>query len=112
MNYKIYDTDVKKISSALSFMNDSDAALWEEQLLEDTMGKTTFNLGTWDEFQKDLKTTFEPYDASIVLRSGSVWFFFAIFGQKITTTSCLIWKYKKTRLKPQKKTQKKQSESV
>lgn len=46
VNNKTYYNDVKKISFTLSFMNNGDAALWKEQLLEDPMVKTTFDLGT------------------------------------------------------------------
>ena len=44
-------------------MNNGDAASWKEQLLKDAMAKPVFDLGTWNEFQKNLKTAFEPYDA-------------------------------------------------
>ena len=42
VNKKIYDTDDKQISFALSYMNDGDAA----SLLEEAMGKDEFTLGT------------------------------------------------------------------
>ena len=63
VNDKVYNDDIKKISFALSFMNDGDAASWKEQLLEEAMKKDPINLGTWSEFKKDLKTAFQPYDA-------------------------------------------------
>jgi hypothetical protein len=63
VNEKIYDNDVKKISFALSFMNEGDAASYKEQLLEEAMATTPLNLGTWDNFEINLKTAFEPYDA-------------------------------------------------
>ena len=47
VNNKVYDTDVKKIAFALSFMNKGDTASWKEQLLEDAMALEMFDLGTW-----------------------------------------------------------------
>ena len=44
-------------------MNKGDAASWKEQLLEDAMALPTFDLGTWDQFKKDLNNTFKPYYA-------------------------------------------------
>ena len=46
VNDKVYDNDTKKISFALSFMNDGDAASYKEQLLEDALSKDVFTLGT------------------------------------------------------------------
>jgi hypothetical protein len=64
VNEKIYDNDVKKISFALSFMNEGDAASYKEQLLEVAMGKPLpLSLGTWDSFETDLNAAFKPYDA-------------------------------------------------
>ena len=63
VNNKVYNEDIKKISFALSFMNDGDAASWKEQLLEEAMKKDPINLGMWSEFKKDLQTAFQPYDA-------------------------------------------------
>ena len=63
VNDKVYNDDIKKISFALSFMNDGDAASWKEQLLEEAMKKDPINLGTWSTFEKDLQTAFQPYDA-------------------------------------------------
>ena len=50
VNNKVYDTDIKKIMFALSFMNEGDAASWKEQLFEDMMALPTFDLGTWATF--------------------------------------------------------------
>ena len=61
VNSKVYDTDIKKIAFALSFMNEGDAASWKEQLLEDAMALPTFDLGTWAQFKKDLNNA--PGDA-------------------------------------------------
>ena len=63
VNEKIYDNDTKKISFALSFMNDGDTASYKEQLLEDALIKEVFTLGTWTTFEKELKEAFQPYDA-------------------------------------------------
>ena len=63
VNDEIYDHPAKKISFALSFMNEGDAASWKEQLLEEVMAKDPFDLGTWDVFEKNLTNTFQPYDA-------------------------------------------------
>ena len=63
VNDKVYNDDTKKISFALSFINDGDAASWKEQLLEEAMKKDPINLGTWSDFMKDLQTAFQPYDA-------------------------------------------------
>ena len=58
VNEKVYDNDTKKISFALSFMNDGDAASYKEQLLEDALSKDVFTLGTWVTFKKELKEVF------------------------------------------------------
>jgi Ty3 transposon capsid-like protein len=63
INERTYDDDEKKIAFALSFMNDGDAGSYKEQLLEEAMGKTPFELGTWNDFEKDLRAAFSPYDA-------------------------------------------------
>ena len=63
VNEKICDHPAKKITFALSFMNERDAASWKEQLLEDVMAKDPFDLGTWEVFEKNLKDAFQPYDA-------------------------------------------------
>ena len=64
VNEKIYDTDIKKISFTLSFMNEGDAASYKEQMLEEAMEKAgPLDLGTWKEFTDNLVTAFKPYDA-------------------------------------------------
>ena len=63
VNNKVYDTNVKKITFALSFMNKRDTASWKEQLLEDVMLLPTFDLGMWAQFKTDLTDAFKPYDA-------------------------------------------------
>ena len=47
VNDTIYNTDTKKITFALSFMNEGDAASWKEQLLKEAMAQPDLNLGTW-----------------------------------------------------------------
>ena len=63
VNDKIYNTNTKKITFALSFMNEGDAASWKEQLLEEAMAQPDLNLGTWKQFKDDLEEAFKPYDA-------------------------------------------------
>jgi hypothetical protein len=63
VNDKIYDTDVKKIAFALSFMNEGDAASWKEQILEEAMALPSLDLGTWKQFKDNLEEAFKPYDA-------------------------------------------------
>ena len=63
VNSKVYDTDIKKIVFTLSFMNKGDVASWKEQLLEDAMAISPFNLGTWAQFKTNLTDMFKPYDA-------------------------------------------------
>ena len=63
VNNRGYNTNVKKITFTLSFMNEGDAASWKEQLLEDAMALETFDLGTWAQFKKDLNDAFKPYNA-------------------------------------------------
>jgi hypothetical protein len=63
VNDKVYDTDIKKIAFALSFMNEGDAASWKEQLLEDAMALPSLDLGTWTQFKASLEDSFKPYDA-------------------------------------------------
>ena len=63
VNEPIYNTDLKQISFALSFMNEGDASSYKEQLLEEAMMMENFNLGTWEDFERNLKIAFSPYDA-------------------------------------------------
>ena len=67
VNKKKYDNDLAKIAFVLALMNDGDAAAWKEQLIDDAAtvadaNNTEFSLGTWKEFEQDLKETFKPYD--------------------------------------------------
>ena len=96
VNNKVYDTDVKKIAFALSFMNEGDAASWKEQLLEDAMALETFDLGTWAQFKKDLNNAFKPYDTpgdaweemkSIKMGNNTIKEHIAKF-KMLVTTSC------------------------
>ena len=63
INEKIYNTDTRKIAYALSFMSEGDAKSWKGQFLRNAQNTGGFNLGTWDQFQDDLKDAFKPYDA-------------------------------------------------
>ena len=68
VNKKKYDNDLVKIAFILALMNDGDTAAWKEQLINDAAAvadanNTEFSLGSWKEFEQDLKETFEPYDA-------------------------------------------------
>ena len=64
INKEIYDTSQKKIGYALSFMTDGDAKLWKDQYLKESNKGNYLDLGTWSDFKKSLKESFEPYDAS------------------------------------------------
>jgi hypothetical protein len=44
-------------------MSEGDAKSWKGQFLRNTTSQTGINLGTWAQFQIDLKTAFQPYDA-------------------------------------------------
>ena len=44
-------------------MSDGDAGSYKKQLLEEAMGKTIFDLGTWNDFKTGLMEAFSPYDA-------------------------------------------------
>ena len=68
VNKKTYDNELTKIAFVLALMNDGDAAVWKEQLLEEAAmravtDKTEMTLGTYDAFIQSLNETFAPYDA-------------------------------------------------
>ena len=63
VNNEIYDTSFKKISYTLSFMTSGDAKSWKDQYLEESNRGEYLDLGTWSEFTKALRESFEPYDA-------------------------------------------------
>ena len=53
----------KKIGYALSFMTSGDAKSWKDQYLEESNKGEYPDLGTWLDFMKALRESFEPYDA-------------------------------------------------
>ena len=68
VNDKIYDTDLKKIAFMLSFMTEGQAEAWADQFVEAaytraTINKTTIDLGTFNQFKKDLNEAFKTYDS-------------------------------------------------
>lgn len=63
VNAKVYDDDMKKIAFVLSFLDEGDASSWKEQFIEEATSKSPHDYGTWNEFQKDLKKAFQPFDA-------------------------------------------------
>ena len=63
INREIYDDSFKKIGYALSFMTTGDAKSWKDQYLEELNKGEYLDLGTWSEFTKALKESFELYDA-------------------------------------------------
>jgi len=62
-NHKVYPNDFDKINFVLSFMNSGEAAAWNEQFIEEQPNLENLDLGTWDDFKKNLKEAFSPYDA-------------------------------------------------
>ena len=63
INEDIYNTDKKKISYALLFMNQGDAKSWKGQFIQNAQGPTGLDLGTWTQFVKELTNAFQPYNA-------------------------------------------------
>ena len=64
INSEIYNSDIRKIAYALSFMNEGDAASWKEEFLDNKANPTgPINLGTWKNFIDELEKAFKPYDA-------------------------------------------------
>ena len=63
VNREIYDDSFKKIGYALSFMTNGYAKSWKDQYLKESNKGEYLNLGTWLEFTKALRESFEPYDA-------------------------------------------------
>jgi len=62
-NHKVYPNDFDKINFVLSFMNSGEAAAWNKQFIEEQPNLENLDLGTWDDFKKNLKEAFSPYDA-------------------------------------------------
>ena len=63
INREIYDDSFNKIRYDLSFMTSGDAKSWKDQYLEESNKGEYLDLGTWSEFTKALRESFEPYDA-------------------------------------------------
>ena len=68
INKEHYNTDDKKIAFVMSFMTDSDAALWKQEFISKVIrdsvtagNKITF--GTYKSFIESLEKSFLPYDA-------------------------------------------------
>jgi len=61
-NHKVYPNDFDKINFVLSFMNSGEAAAWNEQFIEEQSNLENLDLGTWDDFKKNLEEAFSPYD--------------------------------------------------
>ena len=68
VNKNIYQTDQKKIGFMLSLLNDGEAGAWKEQFIQEafnkavTSGNAEMNLGTFIDFLKRLKESFEPHN--------------------------------------------------
>jgi len=62
LNDEVYNTNKKKIAYTLSFMNEGDAESWKGQFLLNARKPSGLDLGTWDEFKKNLTAAFKPYD--------------------------------------------------
>jgi hypothetical protein len=63
VNKKNYDDDEKKIIYTLSFFRKgTEAGAWATEFFDDAESKQPTDLGTWDDFLKNLKEAFEPYD--------------------------------------------------
>ena len=63
VNEKTYHSDKTKITFVLSFMDEGDASSWKEQFLEEATSTRPHNYGTWDDFERNLKEAFQPFDA-------------------------------------------------
>ena len=63
VNDQVYDTEEKKVTFTLSFMNEGDAGAFKEQFLEEALTKPAFDLGSWKDLRDDLEDAFSPYDA-------------------------------------------------
>ena len=61
-NHKVYPNDFDKINFVLSFMNSGKAAAWNKQYIKEQPNLENLDLGTWDDFKKNLKGAFSPYD--------------------------------------------------
>ena len=68
INKEIYQTDEKKIGFVLSLLNEGEAGVWKEQFIQEIFdetvknGATDMNFGTFIDFLKKLKESFEPHN--------------------------------------------------
>src|SRR5271155_5099657 len=67
VNRKTYNNDLARIAFVLALMNEGDAAVWKEQMIDkataDAIAKNMeLDLGTYRDFEKSLNDTFAPYD--------------------------------------------------
>ena len=63
VNTKTYHNDMTKIAFVLSFMDKGDASSWKEQFLEEATSTSPHNYSTWDDFERNLREAFQPFDA-------------------------------------------------
>ena len=63
INEKTYHNDMTKIVFVLSFMDEGDTSSWKEQFLKEATSTSPHNYGTWDDFERNLKEAFQPFDA-------------------------------------------------
>ena len=63
VNEKTYHNDKTKIAFVLSFMDEGDASSWKEQFIEEATSTTPHDYGTWEDFERNLKQAFQPFDA-------------------------------------------------
>ena len=61
-NHKFYPTDFDKINFVLSILNNNKAAAWNKQFVKEQPNLENLNLGTWDDFKKNIEEAFSPYD--------------------------------------------------
>ena len=68
VNKDIYHMDKKKIGFLLSLLNDGEARAWKEQFIQEafnqamTDGEAKMTFGTFPDFLKRLKESFEPHN--------------------------------------------------
>jgi hypothetical protein len=65
VNTTVYNTDEKKVITALTYMTEGMAAAWSDTFYQLCKGRTT-KYGTWVDFKKEFRDMFIPADASIV----------------------------------------------
>ena len=68
VNKEIYQSDEKKIGFLLSLLNDREAGAWKEQFIQEAFDEAMANggakmtFGTFPDFLKKLKESFEPHN--------------------------------------------------